>query len=866
MLGGNGVRLKGVTRGNWHSVPEKQSGTRTRTRSARDKEHNTMAGLTLIVSPSLTRNLLCALCVVAAPLTVRATPAWEPAGPLNTNAGADSGFDYHPSLAGGPNGTWVCVWQTNQPLPGSAGTAFHDIAVARSTDGGASWTPPSKIGPPGIAEARDEWLPGVATDGNGAYLAVWSDFSATSSTPGAWFSYSIDDGVEWTAPAPVAAPIAGVAARHRFPRVAMSPTGTWMIGWTTTYTGSSSSWMQYIRSTDRGTTWSAPTPLIPPTVVPTGLHGPTYLMDIKCDGAGRWLAVIMDNFADIWVSSSIPDVPGFGIPKRISFDGGFGTMQNASGASAAMATGGAWVVAWQSRTFSGGDFDLVFSRSTDAGLTWSWPQALNLDAAADPVSEWDIMPFLATDSHGLWTAVWEHESQNNPDVTGPGDWTKARCAWSTDDGATWSAPEPVIASDPVAGGLQIHPTVATDALGRWVAAWYSYFIPGAPWGGDSDIFRTMADTPVPPPPGADLRLTKELLPSPAVIGAPIPFEIAGVNLGPGTARNVIMVDQLPGNAALDQASVTSGTFAVAGGKLTADFGDLPPGVTVKAFVSVKPDFTGPVTNHAYAASDTPDPDAANNADEVTVPVGPHADLAVRKLAPPTAPVDRPLTFTLEVGNSGPAPATGVVVSDPLPAGMNLLDVVGAAATTVTGNLVLAYLGPLAPGTTATVRIVVLPTIAGEAANTASVGGNAYDPVPANNTDTATVVISSPPPAHGPDLTGNWVGVTARERVQRNSVRSQIKATFTVRNIGDATAGNSRLRCFISDDAVLDADDTPVGAQSVGSLKAGQSKQRTVTANLAGDQSSRFLIASVDAEGQVAETNEMNNVIVHGPFP
>ena len=77
-----------------------------------------------------------------------------------------------------------------------------------------------------------------------------------------------------------------------------------------------------------------------------------------------------------------------------------------------------------------------------------------------------------------------------------------------------------------------------------------------------------------------------------------------------------------------------------------------------------------LTNSATVSSTTQDPEPANNTDAAAVVIAPQADLSVVKRAPRH---DRPLfqdvTYTLTVANAGPNDATGVTVTDAVPAGM-----------------------------------------------------------------------------------------------------------------------------------------------------------------------------------------------------
>ncbi len=81
----------------------------------------------------------------------------------------------------------------------------------------------------------------------------------------------------------------------------------------------------------------------------------------------------------------------------------------------------------------------------------------------------------------------------------------------------------------------------------------------------------------------------------------------------------------------------------------------------------------PIENTALVTSATPDPDTSNNSSTVQTPVNTAADIAVTKsVSPATAAVGDTVTFTVTATNNGPNQATGVVITDVLPAGLNLV--------------------------------------------------------------------------------------------------------------------------------------------------------------------------------------------------
>jgi Domain of unknown function DUF11/CARDB/HYR domain/Secretion system C-terminal sorting domain len=106
-------------------------------------------------------------------------------------------------------------------------------------------------------------------------------------------------------------------------------------------------------------------------------------------------------------------------------------------------------------------------------------------------------------------------------------------------------------------------------------------------------------------------------------------------------------------------------------------------------------------------------------------------------------------------------------------------------------------------------------------------------------------------------------------IQTPSVLQGQKVDFKVdiRNVGQGNAsGNFSLKSYISKDNVLNADDIQTGTINTGGYNAGFVSLQiagavTVPATLAAGQ--YYVIAKIDADDQVGETNENNNVIASG---
>ena len=148
-----------------------------------------------------------------------------------------------------------------------------------------------------------------------------------------------------------------------------------------------------------------------------------------------------------------------------------------------------------------------------------------------------------------------------------------------------------------------------------------------------------------------------------------------------------------------------------------------------------------------------------DADAVIQKLGFEVDLTMTKIA--NGQVFLPgqdVTFTLQVTNTSGDPATGVVLADTLPAGLQYVSCAASAGGVCggTGDARTVTYPSLAPGATASVQIVakmVATTPGQQITNTATVAAGVLDPVPANNTATATVSVPTLEPTGDADGDG-----------------------------------------------------------------------------------------------------------------
>jgi uncharacterized repeat protein (TIGR01451 family) len=127
-----------------------------------------------------------------------------------------------------------------------------------------------------------------------------------------------------------------------------------------------------------------------------------------------------------------------------------------------------------------------------------------------------------------------------------------------------------------------------------------------------------------------------------------------------------------------------------------------------------------------------------------------ADLAISKLdSPDPVGVGSSLTYTIQVQNLGPDPASGVTVTDELPKDVDFVSASASAGKCAhKGRKVTCDLGVLnAPtidyGPPPTVTLVVIPRKVGTIVNQASLKGDQKDPVAANGRASATTAVVGP---------------------------------------------------------------------------------------------------------------------------
>jgi uncharacterized repeat protein (TIGR01451 family) len=252
----------------------------------------------------------------------------------------------------------------------------------------------------------------------------------------------------------------------------------------------------------------------------------------------------------------------------------------------------------------------------------------------------------------------------------------------------------------------------------------------------------------PPVPQADLAVTLAAAPNPVTVGQTLTYTVNVSNNGPSNATGVVLSDVLPAGVSLVSAQPGQGSCAGTV-PVSCSLGTLAVGGNASVVIQAIPNAPGSLTDTASVTSGVPDPNPVNNnasvtVDAVAVPT-PEADLALTLAADPDpVTVGQTLTYTLNVSNNGPSDATGVVLSDTLPAGVSLISAHPSQGSCAGSAPVSCSLGTLPVGGNATVLIQVIPNTAGSLTDTASVTSNVNDPNTANNDAAVTVTAINVP--------------------------------------------------------------------------------------------------------------------------
>jgi uncharacterized repeat protein (TIGR01451 family) len=259
------------------------------------------------------------------------------------------------------------------------------------------------------------------------------------------------------------------------------------------------------------------------------------------------------------------------------------------------------------------------------------------------------------------------------------------------------------------------------------------------------------------PPIIDLSLTKTASTTTPNANQNVTFTITVTN-APNrvNATGVQVTDVLPSGLIFVSATPSQGTYSSATGLWTVGAVNSSASATLQIVATVASAGAKINTAEVTAADQsdidsTPNNGATAEDDRASVTITPPVvDLSLTKTVSNASPtVGQNVTFTVTAGNAGPATATGVLVTDSLPAGLTFVSATPSSGTTYSSATGIWNVGTLNSGASATLQIVATMSTAAVKTNTAQVTAQDQfdaDSTPNNNVagedDQASVTVGT----------------------------------------------------------------------------------------------------------------------------
>lgn len=365
---------------------------------------------------------------------------------------------------------------------------------------------------------------------------------------------------------------------------------------------------------------------------------------------------------------------------------------------------------------------------------------------------------------------------------------------------------------------------------------------------------------------ADLQVTNTASNPVPNEGSNVIFTVTVRNLGPNAANGVAVTDLLP--AGLTYVSDTPSTGAYNDGSGLWNVGNMASGAieTIAILATVDAGTGGTVltTTASGTLASPPDPNGANDSADASVDVQ-AADLTLSKTV--NTPLPSPgstITYTIDVVNAGPDPATSVAVADTLRSGVTYLSSL-ASQGSYSPLTHLWTIGTVASADTVT--LALLATVnAGTAGqkiwNHATVAAvDQADPAPGGETDSVSINVNSVVPIESADLV-----VAKTVDTPAPGEGDTITYDIIVSNSGPDPAGSVKITdqlpagvTFAGSSATTGSYASGSGLWTVGALAVAQAETLTVTATVDGGTAGQTITNTASVSGSsVPDLNPLNS--------
>jgi hypothetical protein len=342
-------------------------------------------------------------------------------------------------------------------------TAGANIFLTRSTDGGNTFSVPVNVSlDNGFASD-----PVMALDPHDNINLVWQAQSLIDQTSSVWFSRS-SDGVNFSAPID----LCSAGETCNFPQIVAHSASHLNLVWVTAACVNCTAEVVFSRSTDAGASFSTPlnlsNSLAPLVSAPQIATDPQGHVDVVWSQGNSGAAQVFFTRSLDGVSFTTPGVLSNGAgnsefpelalgparyPDSPEQDLNVAAFYPASLLHACPARREAINAAW----FNDATGEVFFNRSTNAGTSFSVPKAVS-----SPTGGFGTEPYMAVDSDGNITLVWQDGATSNILFTR-----------SDDGGVNFSKPRKVSESP----SISFSPQVAVDTTGNLNVAWFDNTTP-----------------------------------------------------------------------------------------------------------------------------------------------------------------------------------------------------------------------------------------------------------------------------------------------------------------------------------------------------------------------------------------------------
>jgi hypothetical protein len=395
-------------------------------------------------------------CIFGFQFDVKGDPPFSDNKKVNDDVGTTQ---YNPSIAVDSNGNIFVAWEDDRD-------GDWNIYFANSSDGGQTWTN-NKIN----SSSGNQSNPSLVVDSLGNLYVVWED--DRNDDWDIYFANSTDGGVTWTYPNVKVNDDS--SAWQINPSIAVDNSGNLYVTWDDDRNGDQD--IYFSKSTDRGIKWTVDKKVSTDTLG-ASQSNPT----IAVDSSGNIYIAWQDERngftnSDIYFANSTNGGVDWTNPnKKINTDV---TLKTQRYPSIAAGLPGSVYLVWED--YRGVDADIYFAKSTDYGITWTYPNV----GVNDTSPGHQFYPAIV-EENGIISIVWEDLRESG--IYGPDIYF----ANSTDGGDSWLSPNKRVNSD-LNNVNQQKPSIVMSSTGAVYVAWEDERSAG-----DRDIFFSKLEPPVAP--------------------------------------------------------------------------------------------------------------------------------------------------------------------------------------------------------------------------------------------------------------------------------------------------------------------------------------------------------------------------------